>query len=233
MNIQKFEDYREMSSRAAQIFLNEINKKKDLLICAPTGNSPLGFYQSLALSYSEQPNLFNELRILKLDEWVGISDDDPGSCEYFLQKILLGPLKISGDRYFGFNPNTKNAEHECQRMQAILKKEGFIDLCVLGLGRNGHIGFNEPAQYMQTHCHVVPLSEESKKHTMVEKMTIKPALGMTLGMKDILSSRRIILLVCGEGKDKATEMLLSKKITNQFPATYLWLHKNVDCLMVS
>ncbi len=232
MKIQSCKNYEQMSAMAANIVLAELVKKKTLLLCAPTGNSPTGMYQSLAQTYLQEPEIFNALRVLKLDEWGGLSADHPGSCDYYLQKYLLGPLKISRDRYAGFKPNPEDAEKECERVRQIIHHEASIDLCILGLGKNGHIGFNEPAGFLQPYCHVAQLSEESKKHGMVEGMEQKPEYGMTLGMKDILSAKRIVLLIYGKGKEKAASMLLSKKITPQFPVTFLWLHANIDCLVV-
>ena len=232
MKIQSFEDYDQMSGRAANIVLEEIVEKKNLLICAPTGNSPSGMYRSLAQTFQQNPEIFNEFRVLKLDEWGGLSADHPGSCEHYLQKHLLGPLKISKDRYAGFMPNPEDAKKECERVQHIIDHEAPMDLCILGLGKNGHIGFNEPGEFLQPHCHVAQLSEESKKHGMVDGMQQKPEYGMTLGLHDILSAKRIVLLIYGSGKEEATSMLMSKKITTQFPVTFLWLHDNVDCLVV-
>jgi len=232
MNIQNLKNYEQMSNRAATIVLEEIEKKKDLLICAPTGSSPTGMYQSLAYAFKLKSEAFNELRILKLDEWGGLSASHSGSCESYLQKHLLNPLKVSQDRYAGFMPNPEDAQKECERVQQIIDNEVSIDLCILGLGKNGHIGFNEPAEFLQPHCHVIQLSEESKKHAMVKGLDQKLEYGMTLGMKDILSAKRIVLLIYGIGKSDATSMLMSKKITTHFPVTFLWLHPNVDCLLV-
>ncbi|SDB51953.1 galactosamine-6-phosphate isomerase [Flavobacteriaceae bacterium MAR_2010_188] len=232
MNIHSFEDYEQMSGRAAAMVLEEIEKKKDLLICAPTGNSPTGMYQSLAQTFQQKPKIFNELRVLKLDEWVGLPAEHPGSCEYYLRQQLLDPLKISADRYAGFLPNPENPQNDCERVKQLIENGTGIDLCILGLGKNGHIGFNEPAEFLQPHCHVAQLSEQSKKQGIVEGYDEKPEYGITLGMQEILSAKKIILLVYGEGKRDATAVLLSKNITTEFPATFLWLHPNVDCLLV-
>lgn len=232
MKIQSCKNYEQMSAMAANIVLAELVKKKNLLLCAPTGNSPTGMYQSLAQTYLQSPEIFNALRVLKLDEWGGLSADHPGSCDYYLQKYVLDPLHIPHNRYDGFKPNPEDAEKECERVRQIIDHEASIDVCILGLGKNGHIGFNEPAEFLRAHCHVAKLSEESKKHGMVKGMEQKPEYGMTLGMKDILSAKRIVLLIYGKGKEDATSMLMSKRITSQFPVTFLWLHANVDCLVV-
>ncbi|WP_228238365.1 galactosamine-6-phosphate isomerase [Allomuricauda sp. M10] len=232
MNIQVFGDYEQMSAFAADIVLGELERKRTLKICAATGNSPTGMYRLLAQAYKDRPEIFNGLHILKLDEWGGLSADHPGSCEYYLHQHLLEPLKIPSGRYMGFRPNPENPEDECERVQHIMESSEPIDLCILGLGKNGHIGFNEPADMLQPFCHVAQLSEESKKHGMVANMDQKPEYGMTLGMQNILSAKRILLLISGTGKDNAIAMLKKKMITPQFPVTFLWLHPKVDCLLL-
>ncbi|WP_318342922.1 galactosamine-6-phosphate isomerase [Flagellimonas baculiformis] len=232
MNIHTFDHYGQMSAHAAKIIMDELAQKKDLELCTATGNSPTGTYQLLADAFVDDPKLFEGLHVLKLDEWGGLPADHPSSCERYLQEQLLHPLKISNDRYTGFVPNPKDPEAECARIQKLIEKKEEIDLCILGLGKNGHIGFNEPADALQPFCHVAELSEESKAHGMVSELPQRPKYGMTLGMQNILSAKRIILLICGNGKKEATAMLLKGKITPQFPVTFLWLHPNVDCLWV-
>lgn len=232
MDIHTFDNYGRMSAHAAKIVLDELERKKSLMLCAATGNSPTGTYQLLAEAHLDRPEFFDGLHVLKLDEWGGLSEDHPSSCEHYLQKHLIKPLEIPSGRYTGFDPNPKNPEKECKRVQLLIGKKGSIDLCILGLGKNGHIGFNEPADSLQPFCHVAQLSEESKEHGMVKELTQKPDYGMTLGMHNILSAKRIILLVCGDGKEEAVAMLRKKTISTRFPVTFLWLHPHVECLWV-
>ena len=232
MNIHTFDHYGQMSAHAAKIIMDELERKKDLALCTATGNSPTGTYQLLADAFLDDPKLFEGLHVLKLDEWGGLSADHPSSCERYLQEQLLNPLKISNDRYTGFLPNPKNPEAECARIQRLIEKKETIDLCILVLGKNGHIGFNEPAEALHPFCHVAELSEESKAHGMVSELPERPEYGMTLGIQNILSAKRIILLICGNGKEEAATMLLKEKVTPRFPVTFLWLHPNVDCLWV-
>ncbi|MFD2101463.1 galactosamine-6-phosphate isomerase [Flagellimonas iocasae] len=232
MNNLSFDNYGEMSAYAGHMVLSELKKKKDLRICAATGNSPTGTYEFLARQYLNQQELFKELQIVKLDEWGGLPNTHPGSCEYYLQEHLLKPLDISNNRYTGFGTNPQNARQECERIQQKIENDGSIDLCILGLGKNGHIGFNEPYHHLQPFCHVAQLTEASQKHGMVKDLNQKPSFGMTLGMQNILSAKKIILLVYGPGKEEAISILKEKIITPQLPASFLWLHPNVDCLSV-
>lgn len=232
MNSLFFDDYEAMSAHAGHIVLSEIKKKRDLRICAATGNSPTGTYGFLAKKYLNQPELFKNLHIVKLDEWGGLPETHPGSCEYYLREHLLKPLHISNNRYTGFITNPQNASTECERIQQKIENDGLIDLCILGLGKNGHIGFIEPNHNIQPFCHVAQLSEASQKHGMVKNLSLKPSFGMTLGMQNIITAKKIILLIYGTGKEQAISILKKKTITTQLPASFLWLHPDVDCLLV-
>ena len=231
MNITYHSNYEEMSRAAAALLLAEIRQKPDLLLCPATGNSPLLAYQQLAAGYNAHPGAFNRLRLLKLDEWGGIPIDHPDSCESFLKDQLIGPLKVSPDRYFGFDSRPAEPEKECERMQGVLQQQGPIDVCVLGLGPNGHIAMNEPATVLHPNFHIADLSVESLQHSMVLNMDPKPTYGITVGMADIMLSRRILLLITGSQKKWAAETLLKKPISTQLPASLLWLHPQVECLV--
>lgn len=199
-------------------------------LCAATGNSPTGVYKKLIDYAKTDFELFSRLQIIKLDEWVGLDKDDSGSCESYLQEYLIRPLAISEDRFLSFNPNPADPMEECLRVQTQFNKMSPIDICVLGLGKNGHIGFNEPGRF-EPHCHVRQLESESISHDMIADSTIKPSLGMTLGMKDILSSKKIIIIVSGTGKEEATRHLLSGVVSSDCPASILWQHPDVSCLV--
>ncbi len=232
MTITYFDNPLLMSEKATELVLEEITKNPSLLLCAATGSSPLPLYEGLALKAQRKRSLFDKIRILLLDEWLGLPSNE-GSCNGYAQEKIIAPLEVAKERYFNFNSEADDIAAECKRMQEVLDKEGPIDLCILGLGKNGHLGFNEPADELQPHCHLANLSLKSQEHDMVAKTSAKPVHGLTLGMQDILSAKKIILLVSGEGKEVVAKQLLSGEITNQCPATWLWKHDNVHCLMVS
>jgi len=231
MKVDICSTYEELSLKAKDIIIQEIEKKKDLLLCTATGGSPTETYDLLGREYERQPDLFDHLRILKLDEWGGIPMDDQGTCESYLQAHLIQSLHILTDRYNGFYSDSTEPIKECKRIQDKLDQEGPIDLCVLGLGMNGHLAFNEPAEYLQPNCHVAELSAVSLQHSMASEMDIKPTYGLTLGIADILSSKKIIILINGDQKKSMVSKFLSKKITSSVPASFLWLHPNVICLI--
>ena len=232
MNIRNFSNYDILSQRANELVVEEIRSKKDLLLCAATGGSPEGLYRELVTTGAFEPELLSSIRVIKLDEWGGIPPGSPGTCEAYLQERLLEPLGISGIRYISFNSLPDDPDLECQRIQAELDLMGPIDLCILGLGRNGHLGLNEPGPELQSHCHVASLTQSSMGHAMTARMEKVPEYGLTLGMSDILSSLKILLIISGEGKEEAKNMFLSGKITTHCPASYLWMHPDVDCLVL-
>lgn len=231
MNIETVSSYMEMSQKANELILRAIEKKNSLLLCAATGSSPVGTYQMMANEFEHNSGLFSGLRVIKLDEWGGIPSTWPGTCEAYLQKYLIQPLQISANRYISFNSNPTNPAKECETVNGRLKREGPIDVCILGLGRNGHLALNEPADFLQAHCHVANLSASSLQHQMISEMSEKPSFGLTLGMADIMASKRILLLVSGNEKKDITNQFLSKKINTFLPASFLWLHPNVICLI--
>lgn len=231
MDISYCDNYAEMSGIAAQLFFNELKLKPDLLMCAATGNSPAGCYSQIADAAQDDPAAFDRLRVLQLDEWEGLSPDNPHSCRAYLQKHLLEPARICGDRFIGFNASGEEVGDECRRMQRAIDREGPIDFCILGLGTNGHLGFNEPDSELQANCHRVGLDKKTRMHAMVRSMKTAPLFGLTVGMKDILRARKIVLLITGSGKEKVTEQLLEEKISTRLPASFLWLHPDTECLI--
>jgi putative deaminase/isomerase len=222
-----------MSQLSCDSIIATLKKKPKPLICVATGNSPTGLYEELANYYVKEPNTFKELRIVKLDEWGGIDRDDTNSCERYIRNNILAPLHISDEHFISFESNPDAPIAECRKIQQELDDNGPVDICILGLGKNGHIGFNEPAKELIASCHVAKLSKNSLQHEMTTTMKNKPIYGLTLGMADILKSKKIILLITGSDKENIVEQLLTKKITSYLPASFLWLHPNVECYLDS
>lgn len=231
MRFTPCKNYQEMSALAAKLVEEELKKKPDLLFCAPTGSSPEGLYEKMVEGYRLEPGLFDHLRIIKLDEWGGVPENHPVSCEYFIRKRLLEPIAIPEEHYLSFRSNPEDPEEECKSIRSTLEKEGPIDLCILGLGQNGHLGLNEPDSSLEPFCHVAKLSERSLEHKMIASLDIKPRYGITLGMQEILSSRKIVLLVSGAGKKGMVNRLMEGKISTTLPASFLWTHGNVECFL--
>lgn len=231
VTIHHCRDYDEMSRRAADSVMAVVTAKRDSLLCLPTGNSPAGLYRELSREAHTKPDVFRSLAVIKLDEWLGVPASDSGSCEHFLRSRILGPLAIAAERYISFDGEAADPHAECERISKELERRGPIDVCVLGLGRNGHLGLNEPGASLQPHCHVATLSEQTRHHFMVGERKEKPVHGLTLGLRDLLQSRKIVLPITGAGKETAIARFLEGTVTTEVPATFLWLHHDVEVFM--
>lgn len=211
---------------AASIILNALRDKPDLVLCVATGASPQGVYETLAQHASREPELFRSMRVCKLDEWLGLPADDPGSCEAYIQRHILGPLGVAPDNYIAFNAHAADPAAECDRIRGVVAQTG-IDIAVLGVGANGHIGLNEPADTLAPFAHVAELVPSTQQHPMLTQN--RPTGGVTLGMAEIFNARHVILLAPGDAKKSILQRLKRRAITTQFPVTLFWLHPNTIC----
>jgi len=215
-----------MSRATAKFIETELLAKPDLLFCASAGATPTGTYENLAHVYSRNPAPFRKLRVLQIDEWGGLPEGHPASCRTDLMTKLVGPLNIDASRFQGFR-SERNGEKECSRINRWLAANGPVDVCLLGLGLNGHIAMNEPADEFNPQAHVSKLSRTSLTHGMLRDVRKKPRFGLTLGLADILRSRRIVLVVSGGSKRAVLAQLLTRRVTGSLPASFLWLHSDV------
>jgi putative deaminase/isomerase len=230
MRIVLCDDHEGLSRLAAGAIVNALRADPGLLLCVASGRTPTRTYDLLAQRCREEPRLFERLRVIKLDEWEGLSPDDPATCEALLREHLLEPLEIPADRYIGFRGDAIAPEAECAHIAGVLAEQGPIGLCVLGLGVNGHLGFNEPGPELQTGPHVAQLSQDSQGHPMLRRARAHVRHGLTLGMGDILRSRKVLLLVSGAAKREAMQRLREARASTAFPASLLWLHGDATCL---
>ncbi len=223
----QYNSLEELNDKVSDFVIEELQKNKTALVCAATGNSPTGMYKKLA-EKKDQLDVTN-LRFVKLDEWYGPPMDNPGTCEYYLQEHLIQPLNIQPAQYTAFISDAPNPSGECERIQHYLTNNGPIDLCVLGIGKNGHIAFNEPSTELNAGVHIAQLTPETLEHGMAKIIDTKLEYGLTLGMADILQSKLIILMVNGPHKRDILNNLLTSNISTHLPASFLWLHPNVYC----
>ena len=223
----QYDSLEELNDKVSDFVMEELQKNTTALVCAATGNSPTGMYKKLAEKKDRLD--VTGLRFVKLDEWYGPPMDNPGTCEYYLQKHLLQPLNIQPEQYTAFTSDAQDPLGECERIQHYLTENGPIDICVLGIGKNGHIAFNEPSTELNAGVHIAQLTPETLEHGMAKIINTKLEYGLTLGMADILQSKLIILLVNGPHKRDILNNLLTSNISTHLPASFLWLHPNVYC----
>ncbi len=224
------ENFEEMSQVAAEKMFEAIKQKPDLLISIATGSTPTRAYDLLVEKKRDNSQVFEKLRMIKLDEWGGVPMDDPCTCETYIKKHLTEPMSIPANRYISWESNSSIPKKEVTRISKELYKAGDIDVCILGMGVNGHLGFNEPASALKFKPHVAKLTDTTKKHTMALEAKHEIKYGLTLGMGEIMKSKKIILLVNGGHKVEIFKKFLSQKITSKLPASILWLHPDVTVI---
>jgi putative deaminase/isomerase len=220
-------DHELSSRRAARRIAAALRQKPGLLLGLATGASPTHAYARLAWMRAREPQLFRRVRVVKLDEWLGLPMSHPATCETYLRENVLGPWGVARSRYQGFRRQPTDPAAECARVARWLVRHGPLDLCVLGLGRNGHLLMNEPADTLVPGPHVARLAPATRRHSMVKAMKRPPARGLTLGLANILASRTILLLVSGRHKAAALRRMMRGGVTPRCPASLLWLHPDV------
>ncbi len=222
--------FEEISQRCAEIMFAQIVEKPESLLCLATGGSPLEAYRRFARLVLETGMDVSRAFFVKLDEWHGISMDSPATCETFLQRELFRPLGISQENILSFDSMAENPELECRRVSDVLDAMEPLDLTILGIGRNGHLGLNEPSEFLLPRPHVAELAEKTLGHAMLKETDKPVSHGMTLGIADLLLSRHIVMMVAGEGKEAAAVGMLAGPVTTSNPASFLQLTAKVTVL---
>ena len=215
-----------LGRRAADAVWEAARAKPDLLLCLASGATPTATYARLASA----PERLAVARFVQLDEWAGLDADDPTSCAHYLERTLFGPLAVAPARRIVFRGAAPDRAAECRRVEAALDAAGGIDLGILGLGRNGHLALNEPAESLDPFCHVATLAESSRAHPMLAGAAAPVREGLTLGLANILRARRLLLLVAGAAKRDPLARIARRRVTPALPASFLWLHPAALCL---
>ncbi len=226
MRVTVLPDGEALDRQAAALVWKAAAEKPDLLICLASGETPRGAYALLAGA----PERLARARFVQLDEWAGLGPGDAASCAAYLEKTLRGALAVPDSRWLGFRGDAPDAAAECRRVAAALEAAGPIDLCILGLGQNGHLALNEPADSLDPSCHVATLDARSRAHPMLAETDREVREGLTLGLGDILRARRVLLLVAGAAKREPLARLATRRVSTRLPASFLWLHGDAHCL---
>ncbi|MEK6953176.1 MAG: glucosamine-6-phosphate deaminase [Nanoarchaeota archaeon] len=227
MKLIKKEDYHELSKEAARIITNQIKTKPNSVICFPTGSTVLGLYKELIKNYKTHKVDFSKILVFNLDEYLGLSKKNKQSYNYFLNKNLFNHINIKKQNINLLDGSTKNIKKLCLDYEKKLKKHP-IDIIILGIGVNGHIGFNEPGSKFTSKTRIVNLSKDTiKDNSRFFKNKKVPKKAITIGIATILSSKKIVLLASGKNKAEAIKKLIKGLITEKVPATALRKHKDV------
>ena len=229
MRIYRAKDYDEMSRIAANIISAQLIMKPDCVLGLATGSTPIGTYKQLIERYQKGDLDFSEVTTVNLDEYKGLPKDNDQSYYYFMHDNLFNHVNLKEGRSFLPDGTEPDSEKACGDYNAVIRQAGGIDLQLLGLGNNGHIGFNEPADHFpkETHCvDLTPSTIEANKR-FFEKAEDVPRQAYTMGIGTIMSAKKVLLVVSGAGKAEILREALCGPVTPKVPASILQFHKNV------
>ncbi len=224
MKVQIHSDYPSLSKAVAEVIISYISSKKDALICLASGHTPIGVFEELKQAVQYQKVDFSACLFLSLDEWLNINPTDPGSCLSMLQKDCFKPLGIGARQIEFFDVTATDMEQECNRINVLIKSRGGLDIMLVGVGTNGHIGMNEPGTSFDSYAHVSELAEETK--TVGQKYFQKEtslSQGITLGLNHLREAKLPIVMASGQKKACIIAKGLSKKPTEKIPLSVVHL----------
>lgn len=225
MTIRIFNDYHILSVNAANEIIAAVSSRPKSVLCLAAGDTPKETYQLLAERSRAENIDFSQCTFVGLDEWVSIASDNPGSCHFFLREHLFKPLNIDSAQIHLFDGMSRDLDAECERMNRLVRDHGGIDLMLVGVGMNGHIGFNEPGARADQYAHVADL--DSTTRSVGQKyfsQSTELRQGITLGLKHFLESRRAILLASGAKKAEVIRIALTAPVNPEMPASLIRLH---------
>ncbi|MGL5152609.1 MAG: glucosamine-6-phosphate deaminase [Clostridium sp.] len=221
MKVQVEKNYEEMSRASANHIINYVNRNKNALLCLAGGDTPLKTFEYLIEAEKENKVDFKECSFVSLDEWGGLGPETKGSCVETLYNHLYNKLNIDvKSQVCFFNGKEENLEEECKRVDEFILSRGGIDISLLGIGMNGHIGFNEPGAREEDNCIVVPLDPITKTvgaKYFEEELDLK--VGITIGLKHLLASKNVILIANHKKKADIVKATVEGDITNEVPSS--------------
>lgn len=229
MIIYAEKDYQEVSKKAASIMAALIVSKPNAVLGLATGSTPVGMYRKLVEWYNNGDLDFSQISSVNLDEYRGLSGDNDQSYRYFMNTNLFDHVNIDKAKTNVPNGLAEDPEKACEEYNEIIRSMGGVDMQLLGIGGNGHIGFNEPSDFFEKGTHVVDLAESTIQANarFFESMDEVPKQAFTMGIKNIMEAKRILLVATGEAKADALYKALYGPITPKVPASILQLHSDV------
>ena len=223
--------YDDMSRQAAQLIIDQIHAKPDSVLGLATGSSPIGMYQALIEAYKAGTVDFSKAKSFNLDEYYPIAPDNDQSYHYFMQEHLFRHINLSESHIP--DGTAADVDRECAAYDKMIAEAGGIDLQVLGIGPNGHIGFNEPDNALFAGTHKTGLTQKTIQANARFFASIDdvPKMAITMGMGNILKAKKIVLLITGKNKTEVAEAIFNGKITCDIPASFLQLHPDTTVLI--
>jgi len=232
VNIIICENYREMSLKAANLAATAIYPNRESLISFPGGDTPLGMIEEFTRMVNEGEADISRTRYVSLDEWVGLGSEDEGSCAWFNKTKLFQNLKKPFLEICIIDGKAADPEAECEKLNTFIGQWGPLDLSVLGIGMNGHLGFNEEGADANFMAHLIPLSATTKSvmHKYFKRQ-YDLQFGITQGLRQIMEAKKIILIANGIHKAKIIRRALKEPIDSNVPASILQNHPNLFAVL--
>lgn len=232
VKIVKTENYKEMSKKAAGLIAAQVIMKPDCVLGLATGSTPVGIYQALIRKYENGELDFSGITTVNLDEYKGLPGSHEQSYRYFMNHNLFDHINIEKNRTHVPIGLVEDAAEECSRYEALIEEQGGVDLQLLGLGHNGHIGFNEPADQFEKTTHCVTLQEstiEANKRFFASADEV-PKQAYTMGIGTIMKAKKILVVVSGADKAMIVKQAFTGPVTPKVPASILQMHPDVTVI---
>jgi glucosamine-6-phosphate deaminase len=231
VEIRVFRTTEEWAQSAARRVAETLHRRPNVVLGLPAGRTPIGVYAELGRLAASGEADFSRAAAFVLDEFVGVEHTHPASFHRFIREHLIEQVGLPLDRFHGLNGAADDLQAECDRYEAAIQRAGGIGLQLLGIGGNGHIGFNEPGSELPGRTHRVTLLEATRKASAAlfdGDIARVPREAVTMGMGTILKAEIVILLAAGEGKAASVERMVRGPITPQLPASFLQVHRAVE-----
>lgn len=232
MKIVHVEDYDEMSMRAARTVFDKIVESERVVLGLATGSTPEKMYDYLVDMLNKNKVDLSHVYTVNLDEYVGLGDDHPQSYHQYMNKIFFDRVAIPKDHTFIPHGDAPDLKAEVERYEQVIEELGGVDLQVLGIGRNGHIAFNEPGTPFDSRTHVVDLAETTVNDNarFFDTAEEVPRQAITMGLDTIMDAKSILLLVSGDEKEEALACMIDCEVSEELPATILQRHHDVTVI---
>jgi len=233
MNIIICGDTKEFNEKSAQIVASQIRQKPNSVLGLATGSTPVGMYHQLVEMYKNNELDFEQVTTFNLDEYVGLDKDHPQSYHAFMYKNLFDHINIKKENVHLPDGKASNLESECTAYEEKIKNAGGIDLQVLGIGHNGHIGFNEPKTPFESTTHVVELDQRTieANSRFFDSIEQVPRKALSMGIKTIMHAKKILFMASGADKAEIVAKALQGPVTPDVPASVLQLHPDVTVVL--
>ncbi|WP_144744835.1 glucosamine-6-phosphate deaminase [Enorma burkinafasonensis] len=229
MKIVRARDYDDMSRKVANLIAAQVILKPTTILGLATGTTPIGTYQQLIKAYENGDLDFSQVRSYNLDEYRGLTHDDPQSYHFFMNDQLFNHINIDPANVHVPDGSNPDADAACSEYDRMVEEAGYCDLQLLGIGRNGHIGFNEPDEVFSKGTHCVDLTQSTIEANarLFEREEDVPRQAYTMGTQTIMNARMVVVAANGENKAQAVHDMCFGPVTPQCPASILQLHPNV------